>query len=398
MTASINGAALAECIVHVPGVGPWWAECTFVEAPEVSGRITIDIQGLTLSGTVDPNHNGVFGLQRKCRVTGGGGGWGAPLRAKYYHNDAQIRAQTIAEDAAREAGETLGTFTPSAARIGIAYTRSAGPASRVLEDVIGSAQWWVDYDGRTQVGARSGSAVDSTAYTLLTYEPDERVAEITVDDPGAVRVGDTLDGITVRELVIEVKADTLRLRVWGGDTATGRGRLAGLLRGIVQRTVSDKIWGVWRYRVYQMSGDRVELQAVRRDAGLPDVLPIDMVPGLAGGKAELTPGTEVLVQFVEGDRRYPIATHFGGVPVELTLDASSEILLGANASNFVALSNLVSQRLDAIKTAFDTHMHIAGTMAVTVAAVAIPVTGVSGAPVSPIPPIGPVAASKVKAQ
>ena len=37
-----------------------------------------------------------------------------------------------------------------------------------------------------------------------------------------------------------------------------------------------------------------------------------MWPGIAGAHAELAPGTEVLVEFVEGSRTMPIVTHFAG--------------------------------------------------------------------------------------
>jgi hypothetical protein len=59
--------------------------------------------------------------------------------------------------------------------------------------------------------------------------------------------------------------------------------------------------------------------------GLPDLLPLSVWPGIAGAHAELAPGAEVLVGFIEGDRTQPVVLAFAGregpgfVPVRLTL-------------------------------------------------------------------------------
>jgi hypothetical protein len=56
---------------------------------------------------------------------------------------------------------------------------------------------------------------------------------------------------------------------------------------------------------------------------------VDMWPGMSGTHAVLTPGSEVLVEFVEGDRSLPIVTHFcpkgsnGFAPVSLSLAGGS---------------------------------------------------------------------------
>ena len=147
-----------------------------------------------------------------------------------------------------------------------------------------------------------------------------------------------------------------------------------------------------------MSGDRVELQAMRRGGDLPDVLPVSMVPGLAGAHAELAPGAEVLVQFIDGDRRYPIVTHFAGkdgngwAPANLTIDVLTLLKLGKDAENFVALANLVKARLDTIQSTFDGHIHT------TTATVGTGPVGVISPPTSSIGALQGVAATKVKAQ
>lgn len=66
--------------------------------------------------------------------------------------------------------------------------------------------------------------------------------------------------------------------------------------------------------------------------------------------------------------------------------------LGAAATQYVALANLVKARLDTIQTAFDLHTHpVAGVLAG-------PATVPSAPPVAPIGPLADVAAVKVKAE
>jgi hypothetical protein len=96
--------------------------------------------------------------------------------------------------------------------------------------------------------------------------------------------------------------------------------------------------GLYRYRVVSMAGDRVKLQAVRATAGLPDILPVSIHPGMAGLSAQLTKGSVVLVTFIEGDPSSPIVTHFapkgdpGFLPVSAALDAKDLVEVGATAT------------------------------------------------------------------
>src|SRR4051812_21262365 len=95
----------------------------------------------------------------------------------------------------------------------------------------------------------------------------------------------------------------------------------------------------YRYRVVKMNpgDDRVQLQAVRKLAGLPDILPVSILPGMAGLSAVLQLGAVVLVEFIEGDPSLPIVSHFeakggaGFLPVSLALDATGAVNIGATA-------------------------------------------------------------------
>lgn len=404
--AAIDGHPVTTLRLHVPARGVWYLEADMIEAPELAGAVTVTVGAVELRGTVDARSSGTHGLQRRTRVVGGAGAWGSLLPAKAYHSDAGVRALLIAQDAAREAGETLGGFEPEADQVGIDYVRQLGPASRILEDAIGAAIWWVDYDGRTQVGTRAESDADPGAYEVLEHNPRDRVVTLAVDDLTAVGIGSRLtsdldEPQTVRELDVEVSSDSVRVRAWTGGEASSRGRIVDALRGFVRRSVDERLHGLFRYRVVRMSSDRVELQAVRARPGLPDVLPISMWPGVAGAHAEPTPSAEVLVQFIEGDRTLPVVTHFAGkdgvgwAPVNLTIDVEALMKLGAGAAEFVALADKVKARLDSIQSTFDAHTHPVGTLLDSTAGAC---TGATAVPASPIGALASVAASKVKAE
>lgn len=94
-----------------------------------------------------------------------------------------------------------------------------------------------------------------------------------------------------------------------------------------------------RYRVVEINADgRLHLQAVRKTAGYPDLLFIQMQPGIAGAKCTPALGSVVLVAFVEGDPTLPVVTHFARpddgyfVPVSSSLDASGTVRIGEHAT------------------------------------------------------------------
>jgi hypothetical protein len=151
---------------------------------------------------------------------------------------------------------------------------------------------------------------------VLGFDPRSRVATLVVDDVGAVVIGSTLTERLdapqiVRELEITVGKDGIRVQAWCGGLPEDRGNLAGMIVSIVERVLARKLFGKYRYRVVKVGGDaRLSLQAVRKGAGLPDLLPITVWPGFAAGEVNPREGSLALVEFLEGDRTLPAVTNF----------------------------------------------------------------------------------------
>lgn len=364
--ATIGGQPATRVEAHMPSAGVWWADVDCELAPELSGAVDLVIGTLTLRGTIDPARSGAFGERRRARVIGGAAGWGTALASRHYHNDAGVRARVVIEDAAREAGETISIDAEIGARVlGVDYVREAGPASRAVRAAIGDAVWWIDPDGTTRVSAqRPTTTAIAGTYEVLEHDPRARLVVVAVDDLTAVTVGSVLserleEPQTVRELVIRADEAAVRIEARCGSVA-GQSQLARELARIVEQVMSRRLHGRWRYRVVQISVDRLELQPVRRDAGLPDVLPISMWPGVAGSHAKPALGAEVLVEFLEGDRTRPVVTGFSGkdgtghVPDEQTLSVGTTLRLGGGgATSAVALAPDVNTRLNDITTALN---------------------------------------------
>jgi len=334
--ATVAGHRATKAKLNVSNIGPWFLEVDFEDAPELAGRVTAKLGTLQLSGTVVTVNDGTFASQRRTRIVGGAAAWGKIVAPKDYHNDAGVKASLIAGDVARSIGETLGTFVPASERVGADFVRSATPASVVLEAAAGKeVAWWVDYAGVTHAGPRPATSLDSSLYEVLAFDPRNRVATLSIDDVASLSIGATiaerLDAPQViRDFEVTVSSNELRATVWCGGSASEAGRLAALMRAISQRSTNGKLLAHYRYRVVSMASDgRCALQAVRKAAGLPDIQPIAQWPGVAGVHAELTPGAEVLVAFIEGNPAMPIVTHYAGksgvgfVPVSLVIGGTT---------------------------------------------------------------------------
>lgn len=348
LLVSVNGQRVTRLSVRIPRAGAWQAEGDFDQALASSnlvGPARIAIGPLSLLGTFDPDRTGTYLEQSKFRVLGGAGKWRTDVAKRQYHDDGLgVRAVDVIADIAREVGETLGTVAPPLARLGADYVRRAGRAKDVLALVIGKTPWWTDYAGATHVGERP-QAETSGQFELLDFDPRWQIATIATDDPTVIGIGSVLrDKLevprVVHEIQIEVAEGKVRVFAWCPDVALADSRLFALVSAYVRASLPELPYlGMYRYRVIQANaGDhRWELQAVSAAQRLPDIQPASVHPGVAGTVAKLANGTTVLVQFIEGNPAMPVVTHFeaadgaGWLPLELELDASQKVTIGASA-------------------------------------------------------------------
>lgn len=300
--------------------GPWVADVWMERDPVLSGQQTIKVGPTSLVGTVV--RSGLFAGRTIAQIVGGKAKWTKVCTPKNYHLDQGVRTVLLWEDILRETTEGAGVFVPATERIGLSFVRNAVAASTVLESFIGSAKWWVAYDGLTYVGQQPSTTPRN--YEVLGYDPGQQTVEIALDDLSELRVGSVLTErlpapVTVQSFKITISALGIRARCQAVADAPA------LLRKMIQHEIERLVPQFRRFRVTGMTSDgRVNLQVAQKATGFPDLGNVTMWPGVAGAHCELTPGTEVVVTFIDGDRSQPIIAGFVGkggagfAPVKLT--------------------------------------------------------------------------------
>jgi hypothetical protein len=325
MTSTLDSANVLTMSLTVPAEGAWVAECTLDGPPPALGaRCALTVLGVAYSGTCA--RRGEYAGRGSARVVGGAGSWGAVLPPRAYHSETAVQAAAVVADLAREAGETLAA--PASGSLGSDWIRSATEASRSLSAALRGGPWYVGTDGLTYLSQRPAGAMGGN---LLAWSPAQALALLAPGDslagiePGRTITDERLaEPLTAREIRVDVSGSGVRVTAWCHATQ-GPGRGATAMAAIVSQATPVKLWGKYRYRVFRMAGDRVEAQAASKAQGLPDVVPVTQWPGVAGAFAELAMGSEILIEFIEGDPAQPIVTAFapkgapGWVPVSLSL-------------------------------------------------------------------------------
>lgn len=315
-TITLNGLNVVALTLWHPWQGAWTAEVDFdlAAVPVVpSGPCTITIGTQVLVGTIDEDSTGKFGLKGQARVVGGGGGWQRPVRAQHFHNDAGLLSIAVLAATAAELGEVVLDATPTL--LGVDYMRTAGPGSRVLA----GRSWYVDAAGVTVVGSRV--TLPDPRVEVMSWDPQERRAQLASDTlimPGTVLVDERLGTATVRDVEQRWSSGSSSATAYCSDNA--KSRIPAMLGAIAKEYTKAPGLRTHHYRVVLQGPDgRVTLQAVSPKAGIPDSVQIPVWYGVPGVEAEILPGCEVAVQFLDGDPSKPIVTSFDGSFLKLKL-------------------------------------------------------------------------------
>ncbi|MDB4992796.1 MAG: hypothetical protein JWM74_228 [Myxococcaceae bacterium] len=312
MTLRLNQLHAISTRLVTPSRGVWIADVDAdLDATRIvpSGKVSLFLGGTSapLLGTVDAKNSGRFGEIAKVRVLGGGGGWGTNVDAKHYHNDAGVLSTAVLATTAAEAGEVVVDTSPTS--LGRDYVRGSGCASSVLE----GRDWYVTLQGVTVVGPRP-TIPASPDVEVLSWDPSTQRAEIgtnAIIEPGMLLVDPRFGILTVYEVEQTFTDAGSRASAW----CTKAANVADALAAFIRAKSGALLLAAYRYRVVLQGVDeRASLQAVEKEPGLPDLLPITMWPGVPGLGAMLTPGSEVLVEFIAGKKDRPVITQFDATP------------------------------------------------------------------------------------
>jgi hypothetical protein len=372
MTTSIllNGLSAVSARLVIPYKGVWSADVDFdlevVPVPPF-GPAILTIGKTVFLGFIDPDGSGKFGAKGRARVLGGFGGWHKELPAQHFTNDAGVLSTAVLLATGALVGEKVAQAIPSF--LGQHYTRAAGPASRVLTDL----DWYVDtITGVTIVGPRLPIPVRPDTVEILDWDPLEQRATVATDEvlqPGSVLIDIRFGTAQVRD--VEQVFDA------GGSRATAHCRktgldIAGMLASVARETITPEYQQRHTYRVVLQSPDgRLALQAVELLGPVPDMLPIALCLGVPGFDSKLTPGSEVHVEFADGDPSKPRVTGFSaGNPPPLEVSCNAIHIANGLGTSPVGLSVGLQAQITALTAAVGV---LAGYVAVvTNAALVIP--------------------------
>lgn len=319
--ATLAGYLATHARADIPAWGAWYAEVSIDGEHMLAGGVELRIADLVLKGAV--LSGGPDAGRSHYRIVAGAGGWGKTIERKSYVNDLGVSIATIIRDAAEAVGETVELDTTD--RVGPAFVRPEGPASRVLE-LVAPGRWYIGEDGVTRLGARPVAPLTTPNVTHGPVDLARGMVTLAAESIAKILPGCVVDGLTAVDVMHSVDAASgLRSTVWGSLAGKSSRRLDSLRALAEGLDPLRKFRGVTEYRVVTIEGDLLNLQAVKVSTGMPDLARVVGRPGVPGVKGSPALASRVLVGFVDSDPSRPYVAAYedaGGVgfaPTSLSL-------------------------------------------------------------------------------
>lgn len=343
--ADVNGQLAESVRLVVPRYGSWRAEVILSSGGAPTGPVTLTVGGTSFAGTVF--EGGDDTADRPSLTIVSGIGWEQPLTAPLsYQTDTGVLLSTVLADLSALAGETI--VQPPDTTLGSHF--EAIPESRCtrLRDVLDGlrrsgklGRWWIDPDGSTRFGIRTGVEATARATNLRT-NASLGLRIVGIDTPEPFLPGNTIDGAVIDRLVVIDEPGEEVAELW---TITPEdSNPTPTIRESVKRMVASEIDRL-RYaypRTYIVA-------AVKADKRL-DLVPPPDVPSLPElenverwALGEVTPalGSEVLVFFRDADQTRPVVVGLAASAtlIDLTLQTTTDLdLLGGTGARLDAVS------------------------------------------------------------
>jgi hypothetical protein len=209
--AELNGTPISKLHLVVPALGLWHADVVLVSTADLTGLQTLVLSGSTWKGT--PIRAVNFSGSRSVRIVGGAAGWRKKVSALQYSSPAGVPTATVVNDAASLVGELPPVLDPSVPQtVGTGYVRQAGPASLVLQHVVGDF-WWVDPGGTVQTMPRPSTAIKS-AFVAEDVRGAPGLYRVASEFPGQWLPGATFSGPTVSGTISRIEHRIDRGKIW----------------------------------------------------------------------------------------------------------------------------------------------------------------------------------------
>lgn len=187
-------------------------------APPAAGAVELNLGDLVVAGRVLEGRGGSDAPELPAVVFAGGAGWETRLAAGGYASPSGVRLSTVLADLARACGELYDA--PAEAKLGPEYGWDAGQTGAdVLADLVarGAIPLW-------RVDPRTGRAVNTAWPAIGAADARGRITSrdlargvryvALAESVASWLPGATVQGSTVRRLVLHEAEGSIRAEVW----------------------------------------------------------------------------------------------------------------------------------------------------------------------------------------
>ena len=316
--AELGGERVISGSILIPYFGALAADIVLASSATVPAQTTLTIGDLTLA--VHVVRQASFAGSRSYRLVGGYGAWQNPITPRWYSSGAALPLSLVLGDAAREIGERV--TVQDVRTIGSQYSRSSGPASRVLEQL--APDWWIAPDGVTHVGPRDSSPI-ATPATVIGYSGGKGKFEVATEDMGAWLPGRTFtsqtisDPQTIGATIITIdNSGKVRLDVLNAGALPDR--LATGFDQLVSSQIPNLAYLVpWEYEVVTVNGSgpwSLDIRPTSTLCPLPGMTGLVCAQGAAGVRGKPQTGAKVMAGYRNGDPQRPYVVSYDGTTAD----------------------------------------------------------------------------------
>jgi hypothetical protein len=305
---SCNGKSLLSASIQEPRVGMWTAVIDVDSDVDLSGSVTIEIDGASWVGTITRGKQ--YAGRVHAQVVGGAGKLASVIDAKHYLGVPML---SVLNDLMNDTGEKLSPTTDSDVRNHAVsrWARTQDKAGKALRQVADetSSSWRVLRDGSIWLGAETWAEIKPT-YDEIDQVPGRDSISIAptspIVTPGSTFVGRHVSRVTTR---LDEGAGLRQEILFEVDGADGN-RVMQDLQTVIGAQVDSRIDFTRHYPskvVGQASDGTLDLlpdAAKMRGQGLKHV-PIRH--GIPGVTVKVPNGVKVMLFFEAGDQKLAAA-------------------------------------------------------------------------------------------
>jgi len=208
---TINSSRVVDASICEPAFGRWYADIESDSKEDITGEVTINLDGVTYKGTV--YRGGVYSNRWIGRVVGGANGISNTLDAKAYYT---APLQSVLDDVMSETSETLSSDSESLLSWPMAHwQRMRAPGTHVMLDIANTTgyAWRFDREGEVLLTEQEYTT-SAVVYSVVDENPALGNFIIAPVTGSLVEPSTTVGGYSVNYVVTFYSASGTRQELW----------------------------------------------------------------------------------------------------------------------------------------------------------------------------------------